>query len=199
MYNYPTSDFQAYGMRLLISVFCLVLICCWAPAALGQKETGTSAPIAIEADRMETSQEENAVFFSGNVRASQGRLFINADEMTVRYSPGKAGADVSATAAASPGQKIEKILARGNVRIVQGEWTASGDTMDFKADEHIVIITGNAKAWQEQNMVSGEKIILYLDEGKSVVEGGPRAGERVKAFIYPSSPDDTNGPNSGEN
>jgi lipopolysaccharide export system protein LptA len=36
-------------------------------------------------------------------------------------------------------------------------------------------------------MVSGEKIVLYLDEGKSVVESSSSEGERVKAYIYPSS------------
>ena len=47
--------------------------------------------------------------------------------------------------------------------------------------------TGNAKAWQGKNMVAGETIILYLDEGKSVVERSKEEGERVKALIYPAS------------
>jgi lipopolysaccharide export system protein LptA len=59
--------------------------------------------------------------------------------------------------------------------------------MDFNAEKRIVILSGNAKAWQEKNMVSGEKIILYLDEGRSVVERSTAEGERVKAFIYPES------------
>ncbi|MDH3391476.1 MAG: hypothetical protein OEL85_06755, partial [Desulfobulbaceae bacterium] len=70
---------------------------------------------------------------------------------------------------------------------VQGVWVATGDTMDFNSDKRIVILSGNAKAWQNQNMVSGEKIFLYLDEGKSVVERSTVGGERVKAFIYPGS------------
>ena len=84
-------------------------------------------------------------------------------------------------------RQIDKITAKGNVEIVQGDWVATGDSMDFNADKRIVILSGNAKAWQEQNMVSGEKITLYLNEGKSVVERSNSEGERVKAFIYPGS------------
>ncbi len=175
-------------MRLLFLVISLVLTLCWAPEAWSQNEIDTSTPIQIEADRMETSQEEGAVLFSGNVQANQGNLIINADEMTVLYTKSaQPKPDSSAETAADLTQKIDKIVAQGNIKIVQGNWVAAGDTMDFNADDRIVILAGNAKAWQDKNMVSGEKIILYLDEGKSVVERSSREGERVKAFIYPSS------------
>jgi len=175
-------------MRLLFLVISLVLTLCWAPESWSQNKVDTSTPIQIEADRMETSQEEGAVLFSGNVQANQGNLIINADEMTVLYTKsGQSKPDSSADTAADLTQKIDKIVAKGNIKIVQGNWVAAGDTMDFNADDRIVILAGNAKAWQDKNMVSGEKITLYLDEGKSVVERSSREGERVKAFIYPSS------------
>jgi lipopolysaccharide export system protein LptA len=135
---------------------------------------------------METSQG-GGVLFSGNVQANQGNLVIHADEMTVLYTKTGLQPDASAEAAADLSQKIEKITAQGNVKIIQGDWIAAGDTMDFNADTRIVTLAGNAKAWRDQNMVSGEKIVLYLDEGKSVVESSSREGERVKAFIYPSA------------
>jgi len=175
-------------MRLLFTSLCLVLTLCCASFAWGQKGTNTSAPILIEADRMETSQEESVVVFSGHVRANQNDLIIKADAMTVRYL----GTEVqpnSTTDVPAVGltRQIDKITAKGNVEIVQGDWVATGDTMDFNAEKRIVILSGNAKAWQEKNMVSGEKIILYLDEGRSVVERSTAEGERVKAFIYPAS------------
>jgi len=174
-------------MRLLILIISLILTFCWAPGVWSQKGMDTSTPIQIEADRMETFQEEGTVLFSGNVQANQGNLIINADEMTVLYTKAGPQPDASAGTAADLTQKIDKIMAKGNVKIVQGDWVAAGDTMDFNADDRIVILAGNAKAWQDQNMVSGAKIVLYLDEGKSVVERSTRQGERVKAFIYPST------------
>jgi lipopolysaccharide export system protein LptA len=181
-------------MRMLTLVAVIFYIFSLALPAWCQEPKTT--PIEIEADRMETSQEDSAVYFSGNVQASQGNLIIHADEMTVLYSktgPGQGGTG-------EPGkeltQNIEQIKATGNVKIVQKEWVATGETMDFNAEQRIIILAGNATAWQNKNMVSGEKIILYLDEGKSVVEKSTTGGERVKAFIYPSSQEqkDSNGP-----
>ena len=180
-------------MRLLSFFLPFVLALCLAVTAWGQQEPGTSTPIQIEADRMETSQEKSVVVFSGHVRANQNDLVINADEMTVRY----AGTDVQQDSTADVpveglSRQIDSITAKGNVEIVQGNWIATGETMDFKADERIVILAGNAKAWQDQNMVSGEKIILYLDEGRSVVERSTAEGEGVKAFIYPGAQENEN-------
>jgi lipopolysaccharide export system protein LptA len=73
------------------------------------------------------------------------------------------------------------------VKIVQKDWVAVGDVMDYMEHERKAILSGNAKAWQGKNMVAGETIILYLDEGKSIVERSNEEGERVKALIYPES------------
>jgi lipopolysaccharide export system protein LptA len=138
---------------------------------------------------MESSQGKNIIVFSGNVHANQDDLIINADTMTVRYQTGNTAQPDDTTDVPAEGlsQQIDTITANGNVKIVRGDWIANGDSMDFNADKRIVILSGNARAWQDQNMVSGEKIILYLSEGKSVVERSTRKGERVKAFIYPAS------------
>ncbi len=172
-------------MRPLILIISFLCTLCWTSEAWSQTGTGSTLPIQIEADRMETSQESGRVLFSGNVQANQGELVIHADEMTVLYTKTGPRPDASAGTDKGPAQKREKITAKGNVKIVQGDWVATGDTMDFNADERIVILAGGARTWKGQNMVSGEKIVLYLDEGKSVVEGISSEGERVKAFIYP--------------
>ena len=174
-------------MRLLTLVISFICTFCWTSQVWSQQEVNSTAPIQIEADRMETSREDGSVLFSGNIQANQGNLIIHADEMTVLYIKAEPKPDASEETAEDLAQKIEKIIARGNVKIVQGDWVAAGDTMDFNADARIVILAGNAKVWQDQNMVTGEKIVLYLDEGKSVVERSAGEGERVKALIYPSS------------
>ncbi len=174
-------------MRLLTLVVIIICTFCWTSQVWSQSGVNSTTPIQIEADRMETSREDGSVFFFGNIQANQGNLIIHADEMTVLYIKAAPQSDASAGTAEDLARKIEKIIARGNVKIVQGEWVAAGDTMDFNADDRIVILAGNATAWQDQNMITGEKIVLYLDEGKSVVERSPGEGERVKALIYPSS------------
>ena len=44
-------------------------------------------PINIEADRMISQEEKNSVVFIGNVDASQGKVTIRTDEMTIYYQP----------------------------------------------------------------------------------------------------------------
>lgn len=136
-------------------------------------------PIRIEADSMESNLKGASVLFSGNVQATQGDMVINADEMTVYYQAldgGQPGFDA---------QKIQKLYARGNVRINQEGWMASGNEVDYFSEERKAVLTGNTKVWQDNSMVSGDRIIMYLDEGKSVVERD--GGDRVKGIFYPES------------
>jgi lipopolysaccharide export system protein LptA len=42
--------------------------------------------------------------------------------------------------------------------------------------------------WQEDNVVSGESIVIYLSQDRSVVQGGKQ--ERVKAIFYPKDDKD---------
>ena len=152
-------------------------------------------PIYIEADRMESDQQQDVVVFSGRVQARQDDVVIHADEMTVHYATAKTddAAEKEATEETGADNKagestitknISTILARGNVKIVKGDWHATGDTMRYFADERKVQLTGNAKAWQDQNTITGAQIVMYLDEGRSVVERSGPNGQRVKAFIY---------------
>ncbi len=66
---------------------------------------------------------------------------------------------------------MEKLICIGNVEITRGEWLGTSKKMTYLSKERQVILTDNAKAWQNQNMVSGDKIIYYLDEGRSEVIG----------------------------
>ena len=70
------------------------------------------------------------------------------------------------------------MICTGNVEVTRGEWLGTSKKMVYLSKERQVILTGNAKAWQGQNVVSGEKIIYYLDEGRSEV-----VGERTSTTI----------------
>ena len=179
-------------MRLTITFafISLLVAISWAVTCAAMAGEPSPSPIQIEADRMESVQEQNLIKFSGNVVAKQDDLIIHADQMTVDYvklpTESRPGA-MGDTTGGSAQQKINKIIATGNVKIVQKDWVAVGNTMDYIANERKVILTGNAKTWQGKNMVAGDTIILYLDEGKSVVERSKEEGGRVKALIYPDS------------
>lgn len=136
---------------------------------------------------MTSLEQDNNVLFSGNVDASQADVRIRTDKMTVYYT----------AATDEKKQEVKRLKCVGNVEITKGDWLGTGKTMNYLAKERKVILTGNAKAWQGTNMVSGDTIIYYLDEGRSEVVGnrpsvtaGNGSGEqnkpsRVKATLTP--------------
>jgi len=141
-------------------------------------------PVQIEADQMLANQKENSVFFSGRVEAKQDDLTIHADEMTVYYAN---AANAAQTSKGSENKDIKRLLAKGKVEITKLDWVATGDQAEYFSDERKVVLNGNTKVWQDNNMVTGDTFVMYLDEGKSIVERGQKKGERVKAYFYPDS------------
>ena len=161
-----------------------------------------NAPIHVEADHMTSAEKSNSVLFKGNVDARQDDVRIRTDEMTVYYTP--SGQDAKAPGAKAPAtkaqaskvapgasgsgdskQQIEKMVCVGNVEISRGEWLGTSKKMNYLAKERQVHLIGNAKAWQGQNMVSGDKIIYYLDEQRSEVVADPVAGTPAAGTTKP--------------
>jgi lipopolysaccharide export system protein LptA len=126
-------------------------------------------PIYVEADQMSSTAESNTVLFTGNVDAKQGDLRIRSDKMTVYYDDPETPEEKKVP---DTTQRIEKLVCVGNVEITREDWLGTSEQMTYLADSRQVILTGNAKAWQGQNMVTGEKIIYFMDEGRSEVVGG---------------------------
>lgn len=145
--------------------------------------TPPKTPVQIEADQMISSQSDSSVFFSGKVEAKQEDLTIHADEMTVYYSAGQA----SSSAKGGGSRDIKRLLAKGHVEITKQDWVGTGDQAEYFAEERKVVLNGNTKVWQNNNVVTGDTFVIYLDAGKSIVEKGQKKGERVKAFFYPEA------------
>ncbi len=125
------------------------------------------SPIHIEANSMTSTEKTNSVVFTGEVDAKQGDVRIRSDEMTVYYTQAEKDKNVEKTAS----QQVEKLVCVGNVEITRGEWLGTSKKMVYLSKARQVILTDNAKAYQGKNMVSGDKIVYYLDEGRSEVVG----------------------------
>ncbi|MBM9537703.1 lipopolysaccharide transport periplasmic protein LptA [Desulfobulbus alkaliphilus] len=162
---------ETFGKTIVRTCIFLAIFCIATPVF--------SEPINIEADRMISQENDNSVVFIGNVDARQGALTIRSDEMTVFYteSTGDGGQQVSS--------QMEKLICINNVQVIQDDWLGTSDRMDYFANERKVILSGNAKAWQGQNMVSGKTIIYYLDEKRSIVEQDETTQGRVRAVLHP--------------
>ena len=157
---------------LILATLCLTITLA-AQAAPPAKGKGNEAPISVESDHMTSLEKSNSVLFTGSVDARQDDVRIRTDKMTVYYAPeGKKGGK-----AATPGgggqKKVEKMVCVGNVEVSRADWLGTSREMVYLAKERQVTLIGNAKAWQDQNMVHGEKIIHYIDEERTEVVAGP--------------------------
>lgn len=147
--------------KALVISCCLGLLPVMLPNSFAEE-----APISITADEMTSTEKSSSVTFKGDVDAKQGDLRIRSDHMTVYYSAPDKSKSQNVT------QQVNKIVCKGNVEITREDWLGTSEKMDYLADKKEVLLTGNAKFWQGQNMVAGEKIIYYMNEGRSEVLSG---------------------------
>jgi lipopolysaccharide export system protein LptA len=141
----------------------------------GASQDGRGAPVTVDADQLENLQKEGLVVFSGNVVASQNSSTQFADRMEVYLDDKR--------------DRIVRTVSTGNVRIITKDCrTGTAKRAEYYDAEQRVVLIGNARAWRDDNVVTGERITIYLAEDRSVVEGGQQ--ERVKAVFYPKSQDE---------
>ena len=77
------------------------------------------------------------------------------------------------------------------IRVVQGDRIVTGEEAVFYEDQQKVVMTGNAVMLDGANVVRGQKIIVFLNEKRGVVEAD--ANKRVTATIYPNDRKDAPG------
>ncbi len=129
-----------------------------------------NSPVTIDADQLENLQKEGLVVFTGNVVATQNSSTHYSDRMEV-YLDAK-------------GDGIVRTVSSGNVKIITRDCKiGTARRAEYYDAEQRVVLVGNARVWQEDNVVTGERITIFLAEDRSVVEGGKQ--ERVKAVFYP--------------
>jgi lipopolysaccharide export system protein LptA len=150
-----------------------------SPAArpdAGASQDGRGAPVTVDADQLENLQKEGLVVFTGNVVASQNSSTQFADRMEVYLDDKR--------------DRIVRTVSTGNVRIITRDCrTGTAKRAEYYDAEQRVVLIGNARVWRDDNVVTGERITIYLAEDRSVVEGGQQ--ERVKAVFYPKGQDET--------
>jgi lipopolysaccharide export system protein LptA len=136
-------------------------------------------PVTVDADKMERFGKEGLVVFSGSVVARQNNSVQYADRMEVYLD--------------EAGDKITRTVSTGAVRIITRDCrTGTARRAEYYDADQRVVLIGNARVWQEDNVVSGETITIYLSQDRSVVQGGTQ--ERVKAVFYPKDGADSAAP-----
>jgi len=128
-----------------------------------------SQPIDVTSDKVESYWKENLVIFKGNVIARQKDMVIYADSLEVVTN--------------EDGKGIERVIAGGNVKIQQGLRVAHCQKAVFYNLDQKLVLTGDPKVSEGDNIVLGDEIILDIDKNRVEVKGGPSG--RGKAKVQP--------------
>jgi lipopolysaccharide export system protein LptA len=166
-------------------------------------------PINVTSDNLEYDYKANVVVYRGAVEVIQGPTKLTSDTLTVTMvndkndkngtdkGGGKAAdpppADPGAAPAPAPSGdtgRVQNIVAVGNVRIDQGTRWAVGGQAVFDQGQRTLVLTENPVLHDGPNVVAGDRVVVFLDENRSIVEGGRK---RVKAVLYPNSNDNNGG------
>jgi lipopolysaccharide export system protein LptA len=87
--------------------------------------------------------------------------------------------------------RLKEVIAEGDVRLSKGtRWATAGRAV-FDQARRMVVLSQDAVLHDGPNQVSGERVVVYLDEERSVVEGG---SGRVKAVLFPPQDEATPAP-----
>ncbi len=159
-------------MRHVVPVLLLVML--WVVPGLAAAPsdtplTGSKEPIEITSDRLDADDNARLMMFIGNAVAKQGDATIYADRLTVRY--------------AAQGGDVDRVVAEGNVRIVQGDRVATSERADFFRDQERILLTGDPQVTEKGSTVKGHQITLFMKERRAVVQAS-RSG-RVNAVFQP--------------
>lgn len=159
---------------MLPRILCLALAIGWlasaAPAqgtnlAFGGLRADTSLPVEVTADALDVDQEDGTAVFTGNVVVGQGEMRLSATEVLVVYKPDRSG--------------IDRLIATGNVVLVNGPDAAEADKADYTIDSGIIVMTGDVLLTQGPNALSGERMNVDLAAGTARMTG------RVRTIFIP--------------
>ena len=176
---------------LRFAVICLFLGFALPVHAQALKGFDTDTPIEITADALEVLQKDEKAIFKGNVIAKQGKLQLNAAQMTVHYR----NANKTANA-----QGVSKIEVVGDVFLSTPDESARSKQGLYDVDKNKITLLGDVVLSRGENVVKGEHLQYDLVTGRSQIVGGATAttggagGEkapkgRVRGLFVPEKKD----------
>jgi lipopolysaccharide export system protein LptA len=153
-------------MKKLLPALAIAALASLGPA-LAQtsalKGHNSDAPVDVAADRIEVQDRADRAVFSGNVVVRQADLTLNAARLTVAY-------------ANTGGIQIQRLDASGGVTVTSPSETARGQFAIYDLNRRIITMIGNVTLVRGANHVNGARLVLDLDSGQAVMDGGGPPG-----------------------
>jgi len=139
-----------------------------AGIARNLKLADVPSPIDVTADRLEFDYDKGVLRYTGNVRVEHAGATIRAHDIEISFEPeGK--------------RALQKITARGAVEVVRGNETAHGELAEYDPKAATIVLSQKARLGSGANSLSGDRVVVYLSEGRAVVQGGPAGASPPRA------------------
>jgi lipopolysaccharide export system protein LptA len=166
--------------------FSLVVAALLAGPAAAQLAAGSSAPVDITADELETTNGACTSIWRGHAEALQENARLRADVLTIEFarksgSPGEAGK----TGACGDVTRME---AEGSVYYVTTNQKVRGDHAVYEAGSNTLTVTGDVVATQDMNVLRGTRMVFNTDTGQGHMVGaatGRSKANRPRGVFYP--------------
>jgi len=130
----------------------------------------SNAPVDVTADRIEVQDRADRAMFAGNVHVKQAELSLDTERLTVAYT-------------SANGVQIQRLDAAGGVVVRSPSETAKGDFGIYDLDRKLITLIGAVQLNRGENQINGSRLVIDLDSGRAVVDGGPagvnQSGGRV--------------------
>lgn len=133
----------------------------------------------ISSDKMTYKGQDNLVIFSGSVHVVRSDFQLWSHELHVFLK------NIQEDDSQGSQDNIEKILARGDVRIKSGGREGYSGLLTYHPDTGIARLEENPRLVENQNSVEGQTIILNMNDNTSEVLGGP--DKRVRVIFHSDS------------
>lgn len=165
-------------MRIDLIVMLILLLLCSGVTTASAVDffaaVDRDQPLEITSQQLEVFQEQQKSVFIGDVVAEQGEMTLYTDLLTVLFD-GR--------------NDVRRIEADGAVRILDSLRTAHADRAVFDREEETLILSGNAEVVQGENRISGDEIILFIGQNRSLIRS--KESGRVRAVILPETKPET--------
>jgi len=169
-------------------ILIIVFACFWNLLnAHGQSQidffkTSENDMIEITSEKLIAFNKENRAVFKGSVIVIKGDMSIKCNELEVLYENNSENN--------IQGSKLDSIVAKGNVRITQGDKAAICGMATLDNNRQILTLLDNPKVWQGKDFISGHKIVVYMKEGRGEIKGHNEKPVEVIIYSTKTPPDD---------
>jgi Uncharacterized protein conserved in bacteria len=160
----------------------LSVLGCALCASAAAPKVAKNVPTRITADGMTYEADKRVVSFSKSVHVFRPDFELWSDKLVVHLKPvdKKEGEEESAspTEGMAAGD-IERIVATGNVRMKRDKNSSTSELATYTMDTEVLVLEGNPRLSDGENVISGEVVRYYMRENRSEVVRGKKPVEAI--------------------